>query len=69
MLHYPPANDKQEPSQFISILENYDVETVVYVHLHTAETHNTGIQGKINNTNYILTSADYLDFKPILVYK
>lgn len=69
MLHYPPVNDKCERSEFQNIIEKYKAKTVVYGHLHSAEAHKTGISGTVNNVNYLLTSADHLDFKPILVYK
>ena len=69
MLHYPPANDKGEVSDFMKIIEKYGAETVVYGHLHGSEAHKTGIKGSINGTKYLLTACDYLDFKPISVYK
>ncbi len=69
MLHYPPVNDKGEYSDFCKIVESYGVETVVYGHLHTEAAHKTGIIGKVNGTSYYLTSSDYLNVKPLLVYK
>ena len=67
MLHYPPANDKGERSDFMDIIEKYGADVVVYGHLHGAESHKTGIQGKKNGVSYYLTSSDYLDFTPVKI--
>ncbi|MFA5528152.1 MAG: serine/threonine protein phosphatase, partial [Peptostreptococcales bacterium] len=63
MLHYPPTNDKKEPSGFTEILERYPVEKVVYGHLHGAPYHTLGLQGKHNEIEYYLTSCDYTNFE------
>lgn len=67
MLHYPPVNDKGEYSVFQELIEQYNVKKVIYGHLHGAGSFKTGIQGKIRNVDYILTSCDYLDFMPIKI--
>ena len=36
LLHYPPCNERQEPSAFTSLLESYGVQRLVYGHLHGA---------------------------------
>ena len=34
MIHYPPTNDKFEESDFVKIFKEYNVEKVIYGHLH-----------------------------------
>lgn len=36
MLHYPPFNDRHEPSGFTELMKTYGVHTLVYGHLHSA---------------------------------
>lgn len=67
MLHYPPTNDKKEPSGFTEILEKYNVEKVIYGHLHGAQYHPLGLQGKYHGIEYYLVSCDYTDFKLIQI--
>lgn len=63
MLHYPPTNDKKEKSKFVELFEKYNVDTVLYGHLHTEASFDKSYQGKVNDVHYILTSCDYLDFR------
>lgn len=63
MLHYPPTNDQHHASGFTQLLEQYNVNLVVYGHLHGQASFNQGLQGTYNGVEYMLTSADYLDFK------
>lgn len=67
MLHYPPTNDKLEPSLFTEILEKYQVKEVVYGHLHGASSYDAGLKGTHNGVNYHLTSCDYTDFKMVRI--
>jgi len=69
MLHYPPTNDKKEPSLFTETLEEFGVDCVVYGHLHGKESFDASYKGKINGREYILASSDYIDFDPILIKK
>jgi len=68
MLHYPPCNEHWETSGFMELLERYRVDIVVYGHLH-GKACNGAFQGQRGGVNYHLTSADYLDFKPRLIYE
>lgn len=63
MLHYPPMNDKKEPSGFTDIIEEAKIDVVCYGHLHGEEFHKMGFEGIKNHTEYHLVSCDYLDFK------
>lgn len=62
MLHYPPTNELFENSLFTALINEYNVDKVVYGHLHGND-FKTGLQGKANNVEYFLVSCDYLDFK------
>lgn len=64
MMHFPPMNEKLEPSAFTEIIEEYAVKKVVYGHLHGEENHRAAFQGIKNGAAYTLVSSDYLDFCP-----
>jgi predicted phosphohydrolase len=64
MLHYPPTNDKKEPSHFTRLIEEYNVKTVLYGHLHGKNCFDFSLKGDVGGVKYILTSADYLNFIP-----
>lgn len=63
MLHYPPCNEKRMHSDFMSLMESYGVDTVVYGHLHDKACKNA-FEGERNGVEYLLCSADYLSFSP-----
>ena len=63
MMHYPPTNDKLEPSLFTEIFEKYNVDYVIYGHLHDEASYGYGLQGIHNGVNYKLVSCDYLNFE------
>ncbi|MCR3758814.1 metallophosphoesterase [Clostridium felsineum] len=67
MFHYPPFKDESSLSEFTEVLEEYNVEKVVYGHIHGPALKN--VQGRIskNNIEYILTSCDYIKFNPIKI--
>lgn len=60
VLHYPPTNDKLQPSAFTSLFEEYGVTKVFYGHLHGKETFKKGLKGNLNGVSYDLVSLDYL---------
>lgn len=64
MLHYPPTNEKFEESEFTKIIKEYKVEKVIYGHLHGPVLFGKLLNGYFDEVEYILTSADYLDFNP-----
>lgn len=63
MLHYPPTNDRIEDSIFTEIVEQYHVEKVIYGHIHSFGAREYQLKGNRKDTEYILTSADYINFK------
>lgn len=66
MIHYPPTNEKFENSGFTKMFEEYNVEKVIYGHLHGPFYYKV-LQGDRNGVEYILTSCDFLDFSPIKI--
>jgi predicted phosphohydrolase len=64
MLHYPPANENFEESEFTKIIKEYKVHKVIYGHLHGPVLLGKLLNGYFDEVEYILTSADYLDFNP-----
>jgi len=68
MLHYPPTNEKFEESEFIKIIKQYKVEKVIYGHLHGPVLSGNLLVGYFDEVEYILTSADYLDFNPKKIF-
>lgn len=65
MTHYPPIGPDGAPSRASALLEKYGVETCVFGHLHNVKK-DRPLFGNARGVNYILTSADYLDFTPII---
>ncbi|HXG94052.1 MAG TPA: metallophosphoesterase [Blastocatellia bacterium] len=62
-LHYPPTNDKREPSGFTQLIDEIKADACVYGHLH-GDAIKTGLTGLRGETNYYLVSADAVDFAP-----
>jgi predicted phosphohydrolase len=67
MLHYPPTNERFGETEFTKILKEYNVEKVLYGHLH-GPSFNRVFEGSIEGIEYLLTSADYIDFNPIKIF-
>lgn len=65
MLHFPPVNDKREPSAFLEIIKKYpQIKKIIFGHLHNISPLDQSYQGIWNGWDYRLVSADYLDFWP-----
>lgn len=67
MFHFPPTNEKKQESDFLKILKEYPVKTVVYGHLHGKDSFGCGLQGMRDGIQYHLVSSDYLAFQPRLI--
>lgn len=63
VLHFPPTNEKKEPSGFTALFSKYEVKKVIYGHIHGKSNFRGALNGLYNGTEYILTSCDYLSFK------
>jgi len=66
MLHYPPTNEKFQESDFTQIFKEYNVEKVIYGHLH-GNLLGKILNGHVEGIEYIMTAADYLNFCPIKI--
>lgn len=67
MLHFPPFNSSMENSDFTNLIEKYNVNTVVYGHLHGNNCRSV-LKKQINGIDYFLTSCDKLNNKLIQIY-
>jgi predicted phosphohydrolase len=66
MLHYPPFNEKGEPTDFARLLAGHGVDSCTYGHLHGRSCLG-GFEGEYEGTAYHLVSADHLRFVPKLI--
>ena len=66
MVHYPPSNEDFEETNFIKIFKEYNVEKVIYGHLHGPANIKIN-EGNIDGIEYIMTSCDFIDFNPIKI--
>jgi uncharacterized protein len=66
LTHYPPIGADLQPSIVSRLLEEFKITHCVFGHLHSV-TRGTLPFGKKNGVQYIFTSGDYIDFKPVEV--
>lgn len=66
MMHYPPFDKNNKPNEFEQLFKKYNVSKVIYGHIHGKHAYYMP-EGLINGIEYFCTSADKLEFKPILV--
>lgn len=57
MMHYPPFNSRYNDSQMTSIIKEFNVDCVVYGHLHGSHSRTEAVVYK-DNIPYYLTSCD-----------
>ncbi|HKK94908.1 MAG TPA: metallophosphoesterase [Anaerovoracaceae bacterium] len=67
-LHYPPSYDKSKDSLLIDLIKEYNVEYLIYGHLHGLYVYPKGLKGNHDDIEYRLVSLDYLNAKPLLIY-
>ena len=61
-MHYPPTNNELlEDSEFIKLMQKYNVKKCIYGHLHGVA-HAQAIVGEREGIEFNLVSADYLNF-------
>lgn len=66
MVHYPPTNENSTETEFTKIFKEYGVQKVFYGHIHGPIFSNI-LEGNLDGVEYILTSADYINFDPIKI--
>lgn len=65
VMHYPPTNDKKQPSDFTRLFEEYGVKNVYYGHLHGQDAKRS-VALNINGISYRLISLDAVNCVPQL---
>ena len=66
MMHYPPFNSSRTESDFTKLISKYNVNSVVYGHVH-GKRDNRGTITTIGKINYYLTSCDQVYNKLTLI--
>jgi predicted phosphohydrolase len=66
MLHFPPFDERADPSGFSGLLEEYRVDIAVYGHLHGIPA-GSAFEGMRGGVDYKMVSCDYIGFKPKLI--
>lgn len=66
IMHYPPFDYDSSPSEFVDIMEKYNVDICLYGHLH-AEGHRHIVEGNIRGIDFHCVSSDYIEFNPKLI--
>lgn len=64
-LHFPPTNDKKQPSGFTKLMEEYKVKRCIYGHLHGKDGFKNALTKVLNGVEYKLVSLDYLECEPV----
>lgn len=65
MLHYPPVESSLSDNEITTILEKYNVDSVIFGHIHNKSY--LPLTFKKDNINYFLTSCDIVENKLILI--
>ena len=66
MMHFPPFNMDKEQSDFMKLFEEYNVDTVVFGHLHGYTVCDK--VSEVNGITYYFTSCDHINNDPKLIY-
>jgi predicted phosphohydrolase len=67
LTHYPPIGIDMKPSRATCLFEKYEVDIVVFGHLHSIKEHKRDLFGTLNNIRYLLAACDYLNCTPIKI--
>jgi predicted phosphohydrolase len=68
MMHYPPTNERLEPSGFTELLQRHEVKVCVFGHLHGERAVRSSLNGDFAGTRYRLVSSDVAQFAPICIW-
>ncbi len=66
LTHYPPIGPHLTPSRASEILEQFQIQYCVFGHLHNVKRQALPF-GLARGVQYVFTSCDYLDFKPLRI--
>lgn len=64
LFHFPPFNSKREDNEFTQLFEKFNVDVVVYGHLHGKDVRSDKLIVK-NGIKYYLTSTDQINHDPV----
>ena len=67
MIHFPPFNMDKEESEFMKLFEEYNVDVVVFGHLHGYT--KCDKVSEINGVKYYFTSCDHINNDPVLIFE
>lgn len=62
MMHYPPFDEKRQPSPFTDLMEQYGVTLATYGHLHGNHL-KSAFEGNLRGVEYRMVSCDYLHYQ------
>lgn len=65
-IHFPIFNSRGVFSEFLEIMQRYGVNLCIYGHLH-GDVFKNAIEGMQDGVELRLVSADYLEFKPLMI--
>ena len=64
---YFDTDEIDEISDFVRIMEDYNVKKCIYGHLH-GPAHKFVVEKNLDGIEYIMTSCDYTNFKLLKIY-
>ena len=67
LIHYPPFNSNCDDSDFTKLFKKYEVNTVVYGHLHGNKSRKI-LKKNIDGIDYYLTSCDIVGNKLVKIF-
>lgn len=66
MVHYPPVGPDRKSTHVSRLIAEHDADYCVFGHLHRVSPE-MAVGGQIDGTEYILSAADYVNFRPRLI--
>lgn len=69
LMHFPPFTTKGHETPFFKMMQEYPVITCTYGHFHVKKEWDALPKGVIQGIDFHLTSTDYLENKPDLVWQ
>ncbi len=61
-MHYPPVTKKYENTDYMKLMNKYNVKRCFYGHLHSTSIQDA-VEGEVDGIKLKLVSSDGLDFK------
>ncbi len=69
LMHFPPFTSGGHKTPFIDLISKFPVTTCTFGHFHIQKEWDSVPQGKINGTSYRLSSTDFLNHTPALIWE